>query len=618
MAIRPRTFTLVLCAVAAAMLALPLDAQATRRPRDRAKHLHVRSVTFEGNHSFSRYLLLDRMVTKPSRMFDRVPWSARALEDDIRVLQSFYQNQGYLDAQVRTAAVELDSLRHRVSVRIAVVEGGCTLVDSVSFVGCVLFTSTRLAAAARTKPGLPLRSPVMERDARNVLGMYTDRGWLAAAVRPQVRLHPDLKRATVVFSVVEGGISRAGSSRINGLKRVKPLLVERELQYKRGDTLTTRLLRSSVKGLRRTGLFALAAISPVMRDSVTGTPVAQEEKEVLVTVSEAHLLEAGVGVGYDTYEQLRASADITYRNLFGRGKRARLAGHASFVKQGAELGYTDPRFLALPVAFDLSGYFSHDAEPSWTANLGGVRASLSFSAPEQLTYRIRFRWEDVHYLDVYGVPPDSVEAKRTQSVGAGVAWDGRDDLFVPTRGTYAGLLGEVAGLGGRRSNQFARLVADARFHVPLGSILVLASSLRLGYMHEYGSSDSIPLTERFYAGGNASIRGFGANMVGPLVRDAHGHLAPRGGRVLVELHLLEARLPIYRMLYGAVFADAGNVYEWPSDVLSRDLRYSAGFGLHLRLPLGVVRAEVGFPLNRNPGNPHESPAWYHIDVGQFF
>jgi outer membrane protein assembly factor BamA len=458
----------------------------------------------------------------------------------------------------------------------------------------------------------------MEKDARNVLGMYTDRGWLAAAVRPEVRLRPDVKKATVVFSIVEGGISRTGPYHIKGLKRVKPLLVERELQFKPGDTLTTRLIRSSVNGLRRTGLFALAAISPVMRDSASGTAVTQEEKDVLVTVSEAHLFEAGVGVGYDTYEQLRASADVAYRNLFARGKRGRLAVHGSFVKQGAELGYTDPRFATLPVAFDLAAYIDHDSEPSWTANLGGVRASFSFAAPEKLTYRLKFRWEDVHYLDVYGVPPDSVEAKRTQSVGAGVAWDGRDDLFVPTRGTYAGLQGEVAGLGGRRSNQFARLVADARFHVPLGSVLVLASSLRLGYMHEYGSSDSIPLTERFYAGGNASIRGFGGNMVGPLVRDAHGKLRPRGGRVLVELHLLEARLPIYRMLYGAVFADAGNVYELPSDVLSRDLRYSVGFGVHLRLPLGVVRAEVGFPLNRNPDNRHESPAWYHIDVGQFF
>ncbi len=582
----------------------------------------MRHVDFSGNKSFSHRTLLDRMVTKPSSPIDWVPYARSALEDDIEMLESFYRNQGFLRADVRIHHVRLDSSRKFVHVTVLVEEGQRTYVQEVGFEGNTTIDDQDLRKRIKTTPGKPFVGTVLDDDRGRITSEYSKLGYLQTQVQPGVELVDNRDSAKVVLQVIENRPSVVDTVAITGLDRVREKLVARELRFADGDTLTSGRIRGSIRNLYQTDLFRTVSIRPVLRDS-SGAQIAAVPKRVDVDIEEDNLLDLGIGVGYGTEDQLRGSADMLYRNLFGLGKRVSLQAKASFVEQQTKAVYTDPRFLGLPGRLDLSGHFTHfDDGRSYAARYGGGKAALSFDTRFRLAYGLGFRWEEVRYLWATG--DDSLSDKPTQSISLNATYDRRDDVFNPTQGVYVAARAEIAGLGGSATSQFYRMKANLRGYIPMRSKWVLSSALTVGYAHEYGAGTAVPPRERFYAGGNSSIRGFKTRMVGPLTYE-DGELKPTGGRVLLEMHVLEIRYPISKLLNGTVFLDAGTVARnWP-EISEKGIRWSTGFGLNLASALGIVRADIAFPLNPNEylndleGDiPREMPLWYHIDIGHAF
>ena len=200
---------------------------------------------------------------------------------------------------------------------------------------------------------------------------------------------------------------------------------------------------------------------------------------------------------------------------------------------------------------------------------------------------------------------------RIRSLTFTVAHDTRDNLFDPSTGWYANWSNEVAGSFLQGTNTFARSVLTLkRFH-PVGRQAVLGSALELGWMDSFGSSDDIPLSERFYTGGPTSLRGFGYQMVGPLDENRE----PVGGQFKLVWNLLELRRSIYRMVGGVVFFEVGNVWSSPEDVHISDLRPSLGTGLRVNSPLGILRLDYGINLDRRTDEPGNR---VFFSIGQAF
>jgi outer membrane translocation and assembly module TamA len=125
-----------------------------------------------------------------------------------------------------------------------------------------------------------------------------------------------------------------------------------------------------------------------------------------------------------------------------------------------------------------------------------------------------------------------------------------------------------------------------------------------------GSDKNFPLFERFYSGGEKSVRGYGRWRLGPLTADDD----PIGGLSLVE-GSLEFRRPLWKELNGAVFIDFGQVSTQTYDPPVDDLRFSGGFGLSYSTPVGPIRLDIGFPFKRPPGDR----GWQiHFSIGAYF
>ena len=124
----------------------------------------------------------------------------------------------------------------------------------------------------------------------------------------------------------------------------------------------------------------------------------------------------------------------------------------------------------------------------------------------------------------------------------------------------------------------------------------------------------MPTPDRFFAGGDYSLRGFKTDFAGPLAPGTDGELQPTGGNALL-LGGVELRVMAARRFEVAGFVDLGNVFSLASEVDLGELRYSAGVGLRYKSSIGPIRVDYGYKLNRRAG---ESPYQLHVTVGHAF
>jgi outer membrane translocation and assembly module TamA len=161
--------------------------------------------------------------------------------------------------------------------------------------------------------------------------------------------------------------------------------------------------------------------------------------------------------------------------------------------------------------------------------------------------------------------------------------------------------------------------------------LVFAGSARLGMATAFArvpdaaaddpelrAGVQLPASERFFAGGDTTVRGFALDRLGtPEVIDADGF--PIGGNGVVILNA-ELRLRLMRSVGVVGFLDTGNVFKQATDLDLGRLRSAAGFGVRFQSPIGPIRVDLGFKINRQeipPGHLEDLNAW-HISLGQAF
>ncbi|MBE7177621.1 MAG: BamA/TamA family outer membrane protein [Mucilaginibacter polytrichastri] len=188
--------------------------------------------------------------------------------------------------------------------------------------------------------------------------------------------------------------------------------------------------------------------------------------------------------------------------------------------------------------------------------------------------------------------------------------------------TGADTLGDnTKSIFGVRFNQFIKMEHDFRHYFKITENNVIASRVILGYGYAYGNSAQMPFTEQFFTGGPNSIRAFRARSIGPGTYraeniDDRSFLPDQSGDIKFEMNT-ELRFKLVSVLRGALFLDAGNVWNLRDDpnkpgtqfssAFLRQLAVGTGVGLRADISVLVIRGDVGFPL-RKPWLP-EGERW---------
>jgi outer membrane protein insertion porin family len=161
--------------------------------------------------------------------------------------------------------------------------------------------------------------------------------------------------------------------------------------------------------------------------------------------------------------------------------------------------------------------------------------------------------------------------------------------------------------------------ADARHYLPIGPTLVWANRVQAGNLDPAGGNQAnVPFAKKYFLGGATSIRGWGLYEVSPL----SGSGLPVGGDSMLAFSS-ELRAVLSGNFGGVLFLDGGNVWANPWGVQLHDLLYAVGPGLRYQTPIGPIRFDVGYQLNRLEGlvvnGAPETRRWrIHFSIGQAF
>jgi outer membrane protein assembly factor BamA len=364
-----------------------------------------------------------------------------------------------------------------------------------------------------------------------------------------------------------------------------------------------------------------AATEAASTEAKPGSASEPLPRPVEVVVREAAPIRQVFGIGYDTEEKIRGLYEIAERNLFGTGRYLGLQMRASDLEQRASILYREQGVFG--GRFDLLGsaYGVDEQRPAFTGRTVGVSGQLSREITHATRLQYRYTLKDVN-LSESTIDFNGSTIRLASLAGSGIH-DTRDSPFDPQRGHY--FAAELQGYGNAIGSeaQFAKAYLQAYTFRTIAKGTVWAQAVRAGAAYTFGQSRSdpastgdpvsgVPQSERFFAGGDTTLRAFGRDAAGPL--DVNGD--PLGGEGLFLLNE-EMRFRIWRRLQGVLFTDIGNVYRTLDDYsLSLDaLRECLGAGLRFQTPIGPFRLEYGAHLDRQPG---EDQGQFYFSIGQAF
>ena len=574
--------------------------------KEATRKIKVKSVTFEGNQAFGDERLKRVMLTRLSKFLSPSYYYPQIFEDDLENLALFYQQNGYLEARVTETQVLVDSTEWNARINIQISEGELTLVEGVTLFGNSVFSDSSLLQKIRIKPGDPLKQMRIQEATLSILTLYANEGYLEAEVKPDIRINSETHRALIDFTVQEKSQFAIGNIRLEGLKKTKPGVIRRELLFRPGEVVKYSRLLESQRRLYLTGLFQSVFVRPQTAASGDST-----EKDILIELKENESIEFNMAVGYGSVEKARGRIEIFNSNLGGTALKAGLTTKISFVTRGLEVSFTDPWTFGLRWRTDLNLLLEYLEQPGFDLYRKGGCLTVGRNFGKRSTASLTYRYEDAKLSNVQVSTIPEEFTSNLRSLILSLIYDTRDNLFNSTSGTYLEWKNELAGSFLRGTDTFVRSVGRLKYFYPWKRSTIVATSLEIGWMDFFGTSQDIPLNERFYAGGPNSLRGFDYQMVGPL--DAEED--PVGGRLKVVWNLLEIRQSLYRMIGIAFFADVGNVWSGPKDFHFGDLWSCAGFGFRANTPIGIVRLDYGVNLQPKKGEPD---AKLYFNMGQAF
>jgi len=602
------------------------------------------------------------------------PFNESTVGADIARIQSLYRQRGFSAVTVTSQVDRGDAQAGTAPVRVQlhVAEGVRSIIRSVSFQGNTAIDTDTLRKAVATVPGQAYFQPQMSADADKLGQLYLNRGYQEIAVRPELKAIGDGSQVDLQFTIHEGPQILIDHVLIVGNDRTQRETIFREVQLKSGQPLSQQQEDETRTNLASLGLFRRVDISYLQ------LPGDQLHRDVVITVEEAPVTTIGYGGGLEGGKRLVRSSEtseaveefqvaprgffeVSRRNLFGKDRSLNLFTRVSFRPKGvstspnaanqptegggygfneylARVTYGERRILGTDADATISAGVEQAVRSSFDFNRRGAAATMTRRVSRTLAVSGRYTIDHTRLLNIksnFAAQPEIdrlFPQVRLSSVSSSLIRDTRTDPIEPNSGS---LIGADAELAARRIGSqvgffktflqgfaYRQLPGSRNVVAVLGARVGLAAGFPRIVIQEGQAGtivvDDLPASERFYAGGDTTVRGFALDRLGtPDTIDPAGF--PKGGHGLVVLNA-ELRIPVRGVLGAVAFVDGGNVFRTVDEMDFGQLRAAVGFGLRYRSPVGPIRVDLGIKLARRmlPSGQRERPTALHISLGQAF
>lgn len=562
--------------------------------------------------------------------------SARARQDET-LLENMLRVYGYYDGRVIRSIGGLEPGKDEASqqpvVRFDIVPGERYTYGAIDL--GTLATAPdgpELRSAFEIQPGDFLQSDVIVQERADLDVALGETGYPFAAITdPELLIDHERRQGDLTMAVTPRGKYNFGSVVSSDPEFLSSEHLTTIARFEPGDTYQRSLEFDLRRAILATGLVASVTLTP----RETAPPQGDEPGTVDmdVAIQRGKLRTIAGAIGYGTEEGFRVEASWEHRNFFPPEGMLRVRGILGTQEQlgGVTLRFNNFRDRDQVLTFDAYGSTQDNA----AFDARTVALAASFERLSNFLFQKPFSWAlgtELLYTDERNrqieieVPdgpdedddPDLITVPRPRqeyligSVFGRATIDTSDSLLDPTRGFR--VTGYVAPEASRTQGEqffYVRTQLDASYYQQFGEKVVGAARIRLA------SIPGAPLfaiapSRRLYAGGGASVRGYGYQAIGP--RDDIGQ--PTGGRSLSEISV-EARIKTGFFggnLSVVPFFDAGAVGVDPTPGFDA-LKFGAGVGVRYNTGFGPLRLDVGFPLNPEAD---DSFVAVYVSLGQAF
>ena len=606
---------------------LVLHFQVAPGPRFEVAAIEIEGLRAAASEEEVRALL----VTTSRRRVRSAPFREKTWQADLKEVRTYLESQGFHAARVDVLERLDPEAEGLVTLVVRVEEGPRALVDRVELQGASALEPSAVLEAARLEPSDPFASSEVVAARERILTLYRNEGFRGAEVEARSALDQGKESALVTFVVREGERTRVDRVILAGLRVTKESAARRLVTIEPGEPLSPKAIAETRQKLVGSGLFRSVDIEPLPPDPET------LRSDVLITLSEGPRTTFAYGFGYEEQQLARAEVEVTRRNLFGRNRSVSLFTRGSFRGARFITTYRQQDVFGFPVPAFVSFFAEEEDRTSFDYNRVGVGLQLSkrVSLDQNLFLRYRFDQTKVFQLEV---DIDEIDRRfrntRISALSLASVTDRRDDPLNPRGGQFRILDVEWSATTLGSEAPYLKGLAQQFFYFPLPREMVAAVGLRLGVGQTFREDRDalLPIAERYFAGGATTLRGFALDEASPKrkIPLSNGDVVdgePIGGNVLALLNL-ELRFPILGNLRGVVFSDNGNVYRRLQVIELLHWRYNMGFGFRYDTPLGPLRVDYGFKLDRRTVRSIECPdvlapckeslGRWHVSLGHAF
>lgn len=609
----------------------------------------VGSIQFRGNQRFDKDDLMPHVTVSKAHFLSHGKYSQYLVRKSAKNLEAFYQNAGYSQVKVTPSVVKQQG---KLVITFNVKEGPLDVVDSFKLEGNKSLSEKDFAPKGlHVAPGKPYSAQLVDEDRDKIMAAYLKHGYLIANFKAAAKpLKQDPHRIAVVYSIDEGPLVRTVMVDTLGRKHTSQDLITRHAKIQVGKPLSEATLLSSESNLYSLGVFDWASVDPLR-------PITTEsDNEVLIKVHEANRNVITYGVGFEvinrggsvpggtvalpnlppvglpstfkssqqTFWGPRGSLEYSRLNFLGRAETLTIGGLAARLDQRAAISLADPSLWNSIWSSNITISGERSSEnPIFTDRLaeGGYQLQRPLDAKKTKTLFLRYSFRETtltNLLIPQLVTPEDLH-ERLSTLSVSIIRDTRDKALDAHRGIYESIEADINPSALGSNTNFLRMLGQAAYYRGIGGNgVVWANSLRIGLESAF-AGDHVPLSERFFAGGGSTIRGFSLNGAGPQ-RDVpvcsnpndtstcSQITVPVGGNQLVIFNS-EVRFPvpvtfpiIGDKLGGVVFYDGGNIYNSVGfQNFWSNYTNTVGFGLRYATPVGPVRVDIGHLLTSIPG-----------------
>ena len=580
------------------------------------------------------------------------------IQKGLKNLVNSLKNDGYLEATAYSRIT--NTPQNTVIIDIILNEGPQTKIKAINFNGNQHFSTKKLMNLMKIQINDGLNINDLEQDIQNLIEAYQEVGFIEMKLnnkRQIVQYNKKESSATVHFNITENSQIKISNIIVKGNIFTKKKFILNTLPLKKGDILTPKKIDSSLKKLRKSGIFS--SINILTRND-NNSP---EERTLLIQIEERNPRSIRFTVGVNTERTLtaRSLVEFSNRNIMGVGRHffSQLKLQSNIVKY-LQTSSSEPEYLEHQASVSYIEPFLLGSEFAGQINLSNSAQIFSYNQTDKgildivnstkinfllnrtindfinvnwtvLSWEGRTEFKKTKYCknsissshsDVISCDSDTLNIATT---GISLSIDKRNNILSPSDGFLSQIFIEYSGpfyiIAASDEVKFIKMEIKHFDFRPIFNKWTWVNSIQGGFITNINTLNQggFPVSRAFILGGVNSLRGFDGLIHGERVPDKDEFPIDNANELIFSrssFYLLlktELRFSISKNFTGTLFYDGG-IVTISGKQFKQPYRHSAGFGLRYKTPLGPVSGYIAFKLSPKE---NESPLIPHLSFGSF-